>query len=174
MLQDVFLFARSVRENITLGSESISPEMAVESAKAVGAHEFIEKLPQGYDTPVMERGATFSVGQKQLISFARALATNPDLLILDEATSSIDTATEHQIEQAIHTMLAGRTAIVIAHRLSTIQRADTIVVLHNGKVYEQGTHQQLLAHDGLYAKLYRLQYKEQLAQETDKDTLITG
>jgi ATP-binding cassette subfamily B protein len=174
VLQDVFLFARSVRENITLGSESISPEMAVESAKAVGAHEFIEKLPQGYDTPVMERGATFSVGQKQLISFARALATNPDLLILDEATSSIDTATEHQIEQAIHTMLAGRTAIVIAHRLSTIQRADTIVVLHNGKVYEQGTHQQLLAHDGLYAKLYRLQYKEQLAQETDKDTLITG
>jgi ATP-binding cassette subfamily B protein len=163
VLQDVFLFARSVGDNITLGNESISREAAIAAAKAVGAHEFIEKLPQGYDTPVMERGATFSVGQKQLISFARALAVNPDILILDEATSSVDTATEQQIERAIHTMLAGRTSIVIAHRLSTIQRADNIIVLHNGKVNEQGTHQELLDRNGLYAKLYRLQYKEQLA-----------
>jgi ATP-binding cassette subfamily B protein len=163
VLQDVFLFARSVGDNITLGNENISREAAIEAAKAIGAHEFIEKLPEGYDTPVMERGATFSVGQKQLISFARALAVNPDILILDEATSSVDTATEQQIEQAIHTMLAGRTSIVIAHRLSTIQRADRIIVLHNGKVNEQGTHQELLDRNGLYAKLYRLQYKEQLA-----------
>jgi ATP-binding cassette subfamily B protein len=161
VLQDVFLFARPLIENITLGSEHLSRETAMNAAKAVGADEFIQKLPQGYDTPVMERGATFSVGQKQLISFARALATDPDVLILDEATSSIDTATEQQIERAIETMLSGRTAIVIAHRLSTIQRADTIIVLHHGKVSEQGSHQELLAQNGLYAKLYRLQYKEQ-------------
>jgi ATP-binding cassette, subfamily B, multidrug efflux pump len=163
VLQDVFLFSRSVAENISLGNEAISRVQIQAAARAVGAAEFIEKLPEGYDTQVMERGATLSVGQKQLISFARALAANPDLLILDEATSSVDTATEQQIEQAIQTLLVGRTSIVIAHRLSTIQRADSIVVLHNGKVYEQGNHQELLVNNGLYAKLYRLQYKEQLA-----------
>jgi ATP-binding cassette, subfamily B, multidrug efflux pump len=163
VLQDVFLFSRSVAENISLGNAAISRAQIQAAAAAVGAAEFIEKLPAGYDTQVMERGATLSVGQKQLISFARALAANPDLLILDEATSSVDTATEQQIEQAIQTLLVGRTSIVIAHRLSTIQRADSIVVLHNGKVYEQGNHQELLANNGLYAKLYRLQYKEQLA-----------
>jgi ATP-binding cassette subfamily B protein len=162
VLQDVFLFSRSVAENISLGNAAISREQIQAAARAVGAAEFIEKLPEGYDSQVMERGATLSVGQKQLISFARALAANPDLLILDEATSSVDTATEQQIEQAIQTLLVGRTSIVIAHRLSTIQRADSIVVLHNGKVYEQGNHQELLANNGLYAKLYRLQYKEQL------------
>lgn len=163
VLQDVFLFSRSVAENISLGNERISRASIQAAAEAVGAAEFIEKLPEGYDTQVMERGATLSVGQKQLISFARALAANPDILILDEATSSVDTATEQQIEQAIQTLLKGRTSIVIAHRLSTIQRADNIVVLHNGKVHESGTHQELLAKNGLYAKLYRLQYKEQLA-----------
>jgi ATP-binding cassette, subfamily B, multidrug efflux pump len=162
VLQDVFLFARTIGENITLGNEEISRETMVAAAEAVGAHEFIAQLPEQYATPVTERGSTLSVGQKQLISFARALATDPDLLILDEATSSVDTATEQQIEHAIGTMLAGRTAIVIAHRLSTIQRADKIIVLHNGKVYEQGSHQELLESNGLYAKLYRLQYKEQL------------
>jgi ATP-binding cassette subfamily B protein len=162
VLQDVFLFSRSVAENISLGNESIPRASIQAAAEAVGAAEFIEKLPEGYDTQVMERGATLSVGQKQLISFARALAANPDILILDEATSSVDTATEQQIEQAIQTLLKGRTSIVIAHRLSTIQRADNIVVLHNGKVHENGTHQELLAKNGLYAKLYRLQYKEQL------------
>jgi ATP-binding cassette subfamily B protein len=151
-----------VAENISLGNESIPRASIQAAAEAVGAAEFIEKLPEGYDTQVMERGATLSVGQKQLISFARALAANPDILILDEATSSVDTATEQQIEQAIQTLLKGRTSIVIAHRLSTIQRADNIVVLHNGKVHENGTHQELLAKNGLYAKLYRLQYKEQL------------
>lgn len=162
VLQDVFLFSRSVAENISLGNERIPRASIQAAAEAVGAAEFIEKLPEGYDTQVMERGATLSVGQKQLISFARALAANPDILILDEATSSVDTATEQQIEQAIQTLLKGRTSIVIAHRLSTIQRADNIVVLHNGKVHENGTHQELLAKNGLYAKLYRLQYKEQL------------
>ena len=162
VLQDVFLFSRSVAENIALGNDAISRASVHAAAEAVGASEFIEKLPEGYDTQVMERGATLSVGQKQLISFARALAANPDILILDEATSSVDTATEQQIELAIQTLLKGRTSIVIAHRLSTIQRADTIVVLHNGKVHESGNHQELLAKNGLYAKLYRLQYKEQL------------
>ena len=162
VLQDVFLFSRSIAENISLGNENITRAQIHAAAQAVGAAEFIEKLPEEYDTQVMERGATLSVGQKQLISFARALAANPDILILDEATSSVDTATEQQIERAIQTLLAGRTSIVIAHRLSTIQKADSIVVLHNGKVYEQGNHQELLAKNGLYAKLYRLQYKEQL------------
>jgi ATP-binding cassette subfamily B protein len=162
VLQDVFLFSRSVAENISLGNAAITRAEIQAAAHAVGAAEFIEKLPDTYDTQVMERGATLSVGQKQLISFARALAANPDILILDEATSSVDTATEQQIERAIQTLLAGRTSIVIAHRLSTIQKADSIVVLHNGKVYEQGNHQELLAKNGLYAKLYRLQYKEQL------------
>ncbi|MCU0427205.1 MAG: ABC transporter ATP-binding protein/permease [Candidatus Kapabacteria bacterium] len=162
VLQDVFLFSRSVAENISLGNEAISRASIQAAAAAVGAAEFIEKLPEGYDTQVMERGATLSVGQKQLISFARALAANPDILILDEATSSVDTATEQLIEEAIQTLLKGRTSIVIAHRLSTIQKADNIVVLHHGKVYESGNHQELLAQNGLYAKLYRLQYKEQL------------
>lgn len=162
VLQDVFLFSRSVAENISLGNENISRASIQAAAEAVGAAEFIEKLPEGYDTQVMERGATLSVGQKQLISFARALAADPDILILDEATSSVDTATEQLIEEAIQTLLKGRTSIVIAHRLSTIQKADNIIVLHHGKVYEQGNHQELLAQNGLYAKLYRLQYKEQL------------
>lgn len=163
VLQDVFLFSGSISHNISLGNEDISPEAIGQAARAVGAHPFIQRLPEGYDTPVMERGATLSVGQKQLISFARALATDPDILILDEATSSVDTATEHLIEQAIQTLMAGRTSIVIAHRLSTVQRADRIIVLHHGEVREQGNHQQLLAQNGLYARLYRLQYKEQFA-----------
>jgi ATP-binding cassette subfamily B protein len=158
VLQDVFLFSRTVEENITLGREEINREQVERVAKALGAHEFISHLPHGYDTNVRERGAVLSVGQKQLISFCRALATNPDLLILDEATSSIDTETEQLIENSISTMLKGRTSIVIAHRLSTIQRADKIIVLHHGRVAEQGTHQQLIEADGLYAKLHRLQF----------------
>jgi ATP-binding cassette subfamily B protein len=158
VLQDVFLFSRSVLDNITLERSDIAREQAIAAAKALGAHEFISRLPHGYDTNVRERGAVLSVGQKQLISFCRALVTDPDLLILDEATANIDTETEQIIEHSINTMLEGRTSIVIAHRLSTIQRADRIVVLHHGEVAEQGTHQQLLAADGLYAKLYRLQF----------------
>lgn len=158
VLQDVFLFSRSVEENITLNRHDITHEHVVEVATSLGAHDFISRLPHGYDTNVRERGAVLSVGQKQLISFCRALATDPDLLILDEATSSIDTETEQLIEQSISTMLKGRTSIVIAHRLSTIQRADRIIVLHHGEVAEQGTHQQLVDADGLYAKLHRLQF----------------
>lgn len=158
VLQDVFLFSRSVAENISLGRPDITEEQVIATAKALGAHELIMKLPNGYQTNVRERGAVLSVGQKQLISFCRALVSNPDLLILDEATANIDTETELVIEQSINTMLEGRTSIVIAHRLSTIQRADTIIVLHHGEVAESGTHQQLLALDGLYAKLYQLQF----------------
>jgi ATP-binding cassette, subfamily B, multidrug efflux pump len=158
VLQDVFLFSRSVEENITLNRPEISHEHVVEVATSLGAHDFISRLPNGYDTNVRERGAVLSVGQKQLISFCRALASDPDILILDEATSSIDTETEQLIEQSISTMLKGRTSIVIAHRLSTIQRADRIIVLHRGNVAEQGTHQELIDADGLYAKLHRLQF----------------
>ena len=127
----------------------------------VGAHRFIEQLPGGFDGIVKERGATLSTGQKQLLSFARALAFNPRILILDEATSSVDTETELLIQQAIKKMLQGRTSIVIAHRLSTIQSADKIIVMHKGELREMGTHQQLLALNGIYRKLYELQYKDQ-------------
>ena len=164
VLQDVFLFSRSVGENISLGRDSISEKNIRESAEAIGASEFIEQLPQGYNTLMIERAANLSVGQKQLISFSRALASNPDILILDEATSSIDTETEQIIEHSIDLMLKGRTSIVIAHRLSTIQRADKIVVLHQGEIKEIGSHQELLSYNGLYAKLHRLQYKEQLSK----------
>lgn len=160
VLQDVFLFSRSVAENITLGREEITREDAERAAIALGAHTFIRTLPNGFDTDVRERGAILSVGQKQLISFCRALVTDPDILILDEATSSIDTETEQLIERSISTLLQGRTSIVIAHRLSTIQRADRIIVLHHGEIAESGTHQELLALNGLYAKLHRLQFEQ--------------
>lgn len=161
VLQDVFLFSGDIKSNINLNDENISDERIVEAAKIVGADKFIEALPKKYDEEVKERGATLSVGQKQLISFARALAYNPKILILDEATSSIDTESEHLIKQAIDKLLVGRTAIVIAHRLSTIQNADKIIVLHKGEIRETGNHQQLLAKKGIYYKLYQLQYKDQ-------------
>ena len=130
-------------------------------AKLVGADKFISELPGKYDEIVKERGATLSVGQKQLISFARALAYNPQILVLDEATSSVDTETENLIQKAIEKLLVGRTAIVIAHRLSTIQNADKIIVMHKGEIRETGNHQELLAKRGIYYKLYQLQYKDQ-------------
>ncbi len=161
VLQDIFLFSGTIKSNINLGADHIGEEKIVHSAKTVGAHEFISKLPNGYDEEVKEKGATLSVGQKQLISFARALAFDPQILILDEATSSIDTETETLIQRAIEKLLAGRTSIVIAHRLSTIQNADKILVMHKGELREMGTHQELLAKKGIYYKLYQLQYKDQ-------------
>ncbi len=161
VLQDVFLFSGDIQANINLGDEAISPDRVKAAARVVGANRFIENLPKKYDEEVKERGATLSVGQKQLISFARALAFNPKILILDEATSSVDTETELLIQQAIRKLLQGRTSIVIAHRLSTIQRANKIIVMHKGEIREMGTHQELLALGGIYYKLYRLQYKEQ-------------
>jgi len=161
VLQDVFLFSGNVKSNINLDNDEISDERILEAAKVVGADKFIEELPKKYNEEVKERGATLSVGQKQLVSFARALAYNPKILILDEATSSIDTESEHLIKQAIAKLLVGRTAIVIAHRLSTIQNADKIIVLHKGEIRETGNHQQLLAKKGIYYKLYQLQYKDQ-------------
>jgi ATP-binding cassette subfamily B multidrug efflux pump len=160
VLQDVHLFSGTIASNIRLGS-AISDERVREAARAVHAHRFIEALPEGYDTEVKERGATLSVGQKQLLSFARALAHDPRVLILDEATSSVDTETEQLIQEALRTLLRGRTAIVIAHRLSTIQNVDEILVLHKGRIRERGTHQKLLLLRGIYWRLYQLQYKEQ-------------
>jgi ATP-binding cassette subfamily B protein len=160
VLQDVHLFSGTIASNIRLGSP-ISDERVREAARAVHAHRFIEALPQGYETEVRERGSTLSVGQKQLLSFARALAHEPRVLILDEATSSVDTETEALIQDALRVLLRGRTAIVIAHRLSTIQRVDEILVMHKGRIRERGTHQELLLQRGLYWRLYQLQYKDQ-------------
>ena len=161
VLQDVFLFSGTIESNINLNNPDISFERVKKAAEIVGADKFIMDLPDQYKEPVKERGATLSVGQKQLISFARALAYDPKILILDEATSSIDTETEILIKEAIEKLLVGRTAIVIAHRLSTIQNADKIIVLHKGEIRETGNHQQLLAKKGIYYKLYQLQYKDQ-------------
>ena len=161
VLQDVFLFSGTIKSNINLGNSEISDDQIIEAAKTVGADNFISQLPNKYDEEVKEKGATLSVGQKQLISFARALAYNPQILILDEATSSVDTETEQLIQTAIEKLLVGRTSIVIAHRLSTIQNADKILVMHKGELKEMGTHQELLARRGIYYRLYQLQYKDQ-------------
>lgn len=158
VLQDVFLFSDSVINNITLGDPSISREDVIAAAKEVGAHDFIMRLPGGYDYDVRERGATLSAGQAQLISFIRALVHDPRILVLDEATSSVDTETEEMIQRAIDNLMKGRTSIVIAHRLSTIQKADKIIVLDKGEIKEIGTHQQLLSFEGYYKKLYDLQF----------------
>jgi ATP-binding cassette subfamily B protein len=163
VLQDVFLFSGSVLDNITLLNPAIKEENVVEAAKLIGMHDFIMRLPGGYQYNVMERGATLSLGQRQLLSFIRALLYNPSVLILDEATSSIDTESEALIENAINTLISGRTSIIIAHRLSTIQRADAIIVLDRGEVREMGTHAELLQRGGFYARLYEMQFEKRPA-----------
>ena len=161
VLQDPFLFTGTIAENIRMGRDDISSEALEMAARDVNVLDFIESLPGGFDEPVRERGNSLSTGQKQLINFARALAYNPRILILDEATSSVDTDTELRIRSALERMVEGRTSVLIAHRLSTVQRADTILVMHRGQLREMGSHQELLAHRGLYWKLYQLQYRDQ-------------
>ena len=161
VLQDPFLFTGTLAENIRLGNDDILEAAMHQAARDVNVLDFIEGLPKGFDEPVLERGNSLSTGQKQLINFARALAFNPRILILDEATSSVDTDTELRIRGALERMVEGRTSVLIAHRLSTVQRADTILVMHKGQLREMGSHQQLLAQRGLYWKLYQLQYKDQ-------------
>jgi len=161
--QDFFLFTGNVADNISLADPAISKEAIHSAAVRVQADRFISRLPEGYQSIVRERGAGFSVGEKQLLSFARALAFNPPVLVLDEATSSIDTETERLIQEAIQTLLVGRTSIVISHRLSTIRSADTILVFHHGEIRERGTHDELMQREGLYRKLYEIQYREQAA-----------
>ncbi len=164
VLQDVFLFSGSVADNIRLGNPMITGDRIRKAAETVHASKFISELPLGYDTRIGERGSSLSVGQKQLLAFARALAFDPRILVLDEATSSIDTDTEILIRDALEKLLAGRTSIIIAHRLSTVQNADRIIVLHRGRIREMGNHQELLKVKGIYWRLYQLQYKEQLVE----------
>ncbi len=158
VLQDVFLFSGSIFENVTLRNDDVSREQVIEAAKMIGIHDFIMKLPGGYDYNVMERGNTLSLGQRQLISFIRALLFNPSILILDEATSSVDTESEQLIQSAIDKLISGRTNIIIAHRLSTIRKADIIMVLDKGHIREMGSHEELLLKDGFYASLYQMQF----------------
>jgi ATP-binding cassette subfamily B protein len=159
VLQDVFLFSGTIADNITLRNPAITREQVVEAATLIGVHDFISQLPGGYDYSVMERGNTLSLGQRQLISFIRALLYNPAVLILDEATSSVDTESEQLIEQAIDKLISGRSSIIIAHRLSTIQKADQIIVLSNGVIQQMGTHESLLADGGMYKELYEKQFQ---------------
>ena len=161
VLQDVFLFSDTIENNISLNNPKISREKIIEASKMVGAHEFISKLPNTYDYNVMERGGMLSVGQRQLISFIRAYVYDPKVLVLDEATSSIDTESEKLIQNAIDILTKGRTSIVIAHRLATIQNADKIIVMDNGEILEMGNHQELLKKNGQYKKLFELQFKDE-------------
>ncbi|MBN1755944.1 ABC transporter ATP-binding protein [bacterium] len=161
VLQDVFLFATTIEHNIRLNNEGFTPDELEQVARLVNANTFIDKLPDGYQEEIKEGGATLSMGQRQLLAFARALAYDPRILVLDEATSSIDTETEQLIQEALEHLMEGRTSIIIAHRLSTIQKADKIIVIHKGRIREAGTHQELLTQKGLYFNLYQLQYKDQ-------------
>jgi ATP-binding cassette subfamily B protein len=160
VLQDVFLFSDTIFNNITLGNKDVTEEMVLHAADLVGARKFIDRLPGKLSYNVMERGSTLSVGQRQLISFIRAMVYDPRILVLDEATSSVDSETEEMIQTAIGKMMTGRTAIVIAHRLSTIQKADKIIVMDHGHIKETGTHEDLLLREGFYAQLHKMQYKE--------------
>jgi ATP-binding cassette subfamily B protein len=163
VLQDVFLFRGSVAENIRMGDDHIPDDRVEEAARVVNAYRFVAALPQGFDTLLGERGASVSTGQKQLLSFARALAHDPEILILDEATSNVDTETEILIQDALLRLMKGRTSLVVAHRLSTVRNTDRILLLHKGMIREEGTHQELLKQRGLYYRLYLLQYQGQEA-----------
>src|SRR5699024_458790 len=158
VLQDTFVFSGTIMENIRFGRPEASDEEVIESAKVVGAHEFISRLAHGYETEVEERGSILSAGEKQLLSFARALLADPKILILDEATASIDTETEMKIQAALRELLKGRTSIMIAHRLSTIREADNIIVLENGRILEQGDHDELVEKKGEYYSLVKSQF----------------
>ncbi|MCH2098189.1 MAG: ATP-binding cassette domain-containing protein, partial [Pseudomonadales bacterium] len=160
VLQDFHVFSGSILSNITLDDPQIDRERAIEAARLVHADAFIEALPEGYDTPLAERGANLSQGQRQLLAFARTLAADPHILVLDEATASIDTETERLVQEAIATITEGRTSIVIAHRLQTIEDADRILVLEGGHIRELGTHRDLLAAGGLYARLHAMQFQD--------------
>ncbi|MFZ1573261.1 MAG: ATP-binding cassette domain-containing protein, partial [Candidatus Kapaibacterium sp.] len=175
VMQDVFLFRGNIKENITLNNDKVKEIEMKLAAETVGISDFVNSQSDGYNTTVQERGATLSVGQKQLISFARALAYNPKILILDEATSNVDTETEVQLQTAIDKLLYGRTSIVVAHRLSTIRKANRILVMHKGELKETGTHEQLIALNGIYSRLYHLQYKMKddikVANDDNKENL---
>ncbi len=162
MQQDVFIFEGNIENNIRLHNDEIPFEDVKAAAEYVNASHFIEKLPEGYREPVSERGSTFSAGERQLLSFARTLAHSPSILVMDEATANIDTETELLIQEALEKLMQGRTTIMVAHRLSTIQHADCIMVMHKGKIREQGTHQELLAQGGIYKKLYELQIRHEI------------
>ena len=160
VLQDVFLFADTIANNISLNNPAVSREIIVQAAKDIGVHEFIEQLPGAYDFCVTERGSTMSSGQRQLIAFLRAYVSNPSILVLDEATSSVDTYAEQLIQRATERITKGRTSIIIAHRLATVQKADRILVLDQGRVVEEGTHEELLKRQGAYNELYKAQFLE--------------
>jgi ATP-binding cassette subfamily B protein len=165
VLQDVFLFSGSVMDNITLRNPEIPRERVIEAAKMINMHDFIMQLPGGYDYNVMERGSSLSLGQRQLLSFIRVLLYNPSILILDEATSSVDTESEQLIQKAIDTLIAGRTSVVIAHRLSTIRKAGKIIVLDKGEIKEMGTHEELMELQGHYYKLHQMQFEKHVAAQ---------
>ena len=170
VLQDFHIFSGSISDNIALGNPAISRAQVIAAARAVNAHDFIEALPQGYDTPLAERGQNLSQGQRQLLAFARVLAADPEILILDEATANIDTETELLIQGALQKLTAGRTSIIIAHRLQTIQEADRVMVLNHGQVAELGRHEELLAAGGIYATLHDLQFQNADSKKTADQT----
>jgi ATP-binding cassette subfamily B multidrug efflux pump len=175
VLQDPFLFSGTVKDNLRYGRPEATDEEIIEGAKAVGAHEFILQFENGYDTVLVERGQNISLGQRQLLSFARAIIANPKILVLDEATAKVDSTTEVSIQRALNKLMKGRTSFVIAHRLSTIRGADRIIVLQDGKIVEDGTHEKLVARNGVYSSLYKMTYESERAEnDGDNGIILAG